>query len=74
MPRETLNTPVTRLETVMAELAERQLELDAMVKVLLDSQIKTDQRFRETDQRLDERIEKLVSAIGELIRRNGSSN
>lgn len=40
----------------------------------------TDKRFREGDQRLrdmgkhtDERIEKLVSAIGELIRRSGKA-
>jgi len=35
------------------------------VKILLDAQIKTETRFQE----LDDGIGKLVSAIGELIRR-----
>jgi hypothetical protein len=56
--RETLNARVKRLEELHADLAEK-------VKILLDSQIETDERFRQTD----ERIGKLVSAIGELIRR-----
>jgi hypothetical protein len=49
--RETLTTRVTRLE----ELTE----------MLLAAQIKTEEQF----QRTDERIEKLVIAIGELISR-----
>jgi chaperonin cofactor prefoldin len=71
---ETLNTRVTRLEKAMAEVAERHAELaekhaelDDLVKVLLDAQVKTETRFQQTG----ERIDKLVSAIGELIRRNG---
>ena len=51
----------------MAEVAEKQSQLDDLVKVLLDAQIKTEARFQETG----ERIDKLVSAIGEFIRRNG---
>jgi len=64
---ETLSTRVTRLEKAMAELAEKDAQLDDLVKVLLDAQIKTETRFQQTG----ERIDKLVSAIGELIRRNG---
>jgi hypothetical protein len=63
MARETLQTRVTRLEE--------------SVQALIDEQIKTEQRFRELreeanerERRADERIEKLVSAIGEWIRRN----
>ena len=64
---ETLNTRVTRLEKAMAELAEKHAQLDDLVKVLVDAQIKTETRFQQTG----ERIDKLVSAIGELIRHNG---
>jgi predicted nucleic acid-binding Zn-ribbon protein len=64
---ETLSTRVKRLENAMAEVAEKQSQLDDLVKVLLDAQIKTEARFQETG----ERIDKLVSAIGEFIRRNG---
>ena len=49
---------VTRLETTMAELAD-------MSKILLAAQLKTEERFQQTG----ERIDKLVSAIGEFIRR-----
>jgi len=69
MPRETVQTRVTRLENVMAALAEKQLELDGAVKVLLDAQMKNERRF---DQ-LGERIDKLVSAIGEWIRRSNGA-
>ena len=58
--KETLSTRVTRLE-------EKHVELAGLVKVLLDAQIKTEARFQQTG----ERIEKLVVAIGELIRHNG---
>ena len=64
---ETLSTRVKRLENAMADLAEKHSELDELVKVLLDAQIKTEKRFQETGDRID----KLVSAIGEFIRRNG---
>lgn len=54
------------------------VELQDMVKVLLAAQIKTEERFQQTDQRIaelgkqtDQRIAELVSAIGEFIRRNG---
>jgi predicted nucleic acid-binding Zn-ribbon protein len=64
---ETLSTRVKRLENAMAEVAEKQSQLDDLVKVLLDAQIKTEAGFQETG----ERIDKLVSAIGEFSRRNG---
>jgi predicted nucleic acid-binding Zn-ribbon protein len=64
---ETLSTGVKRLENAMADVAEKHSELDELVKVLLDAQIQTEKRFRETGDRID----KLVSAIGESIRRNG---
>jgi hypothetical protein len=62
---ETLSTRVTRLENAMAEMAEK-------VNILIDAQIKTEARFQEMGMRFQEtgeRIDKLVSAVGELIRR-----
>jgi hypothetical protein len=58
MPKDTLTTRVTRME-------ENMVELTAKMNILADAQIKTEMRFQETG----ERIEKLVSAIGELINR-----
>jgi predicted nucleic acid-binding Zn-ribbon protein len=60
---ETLNTRVTRIEKNLGEITEKQSHLDDLVKILLNAQIRTEKRFQETD----ERIEKLVSAIGKLI-------
>jgi chaperonin cofactor prefoldin len=51
------------------EWDRRTKETDEKVKILLDSQVETDRRLRESGEKLDERIEKLVSAVGELIRR-----
>jgi hypothetical protein len=48
----------------MAEIAEKHSKLDDLVPVLMDTQIKTEKRFQQTD----ERIDKLMSAIGEFIR------
>ncbi len=62
---EKLTARVTRLETTMEEVAVTLAELGRMSKLLAAAQIKTEERFQQTD----ERIEKLVSAIGELIRR-----
>ena len=59
--KETVTTRVARLEELHSVLAEK-------VNILLDAQIQTEKKFQHTD----ERIEKLVSAIGELIRRNGT--
>lgn len=55
---ETLNTRVTRLENLMGVLAEAQIRTEECFQ-------ETDRRFRDTDARID----KLVGAIGELIRR-----
>jgi hypothetical protein len=60
--KETLNTRVTRLED--------------LTRVLVDSQIRTDARLvqlreesNQREKRMDERIDKLVIAIGEVISR-----
>jgi predicted nucleic acid-binding Zn-ribbon protein len=79
---ETVNTRVARLENLMGRLAERQEKLDDVLVLLTEAQIKTEERFRETDEHLrgidqrsrerdrtlDERVDKLVSAIGEMLR------
>lgn len=64
MPKETLNTRVTRLEELTATLLESQIRTDARIVELREE-------ANEREKRADERIEKLVSAIGEFIRRNG---
>ena len=72
---ETLNARVTRLEEAMIKLANAQAHLaevqaqdqgDIRQMNLRIEQMKIEALERE--KRLDERIEKLVSAIGELIR------
>ncbi len=50
-------------------LADKQAKLDDSLATLTEAQIKTEERF----QRTDERIDTLVSAIGELIRHNGGA-
>ena len=68
---ETVNQRITRLEYLMGVLAEKQARLDDVLVVLTEAQIKTEEHFRETDQRFrdaDARIEKLVVAIGEFLR------
>jgi transposase len=52
-----------------AEWERRTRETDRKVKILLDSQIRTDEILRTIGEKLDERIGKLVSAIGQLISR-----
>jgi len=65
---ETLSTRVARLERLHEDIAQKHAELDAKVAILIDAQIQTQKQFQQTD----EHIDKLVSAIGELIRnRNG---
>lgn len=64
MPKETLSTRVTRLEELTATLLESQIRTDARIVELREE-------ANEREKRADERIEKLVSAIGEFIRRNG---
>lgn len=74
---ESPNTRVTRLEGLVAVLAESQAKLDDVLVLLTEAQIRTEQRFQETDERFrktDQRIETLVSAIGQMLRRqNGKS-
>ena len=85
MPRETLNTRVTRLEeamvrafdgiekldNVMVTLAEAQIKTEERIKALVEEGIRHREEMRHIEARLDERIEKLVSAIGEWMARNG---
>jgi predicted nucleic acid-binding Zn-ribbon protein len=86
---EKLSTRVGQLEeaekrawNAIERLADKQTELDGVMETLAEAQIKTEERFRtiaaenkERDSAADARIERLVSAIGELIRRtpNGST-
>jgi predicted nucleic acid-binding Zn-ribbon protein len=79
---ETVSTRVARLEKLMGRLAEKQEKLDDVLVLLTEAQIRTEERFRETaqhlreidrnsrerDRYLDERVDKLVSAIGEMLR------
>jgi hypothetical protein len=71
--KESLNTRVTRLEDLHADLAAKMI-------VLAEAQIKTDERIEKLVSSIDERVAmlvgiidgrigKLVSAIGELIAR-----
>lgn len=77
---DNLNSPVVQLEESMRRafaaieaLADKQAKLDDSLATLLDAQIrlqeeqiKTEQRFQQTDAR----IEKLVIAMGEFLRRS----
>lgn len=73
MAGKTIGQRVDRLERVVAELAtETRKGFDRVAKQFAE----TDKRMRETDRRMhemdkktDERIDKLVIAIGEFIRR-----
>lgn len=60
--KETLTTRVTRLEDAQLKTEERFQETNRLFQQL---RIEADER----EKRVDERIEKLVSAIGELIQR-----
>ena|SRR5437016_924492 len=51
--------------------AEAQVKLTNGLNHLAEAQARHETEARERERRLDERIEKLVSAIGELIRRRG---
>jgi hypothetical protein len=68
---ENVNVRVARIEDLMGRafsaiesLAEKQARLDDVLVTLTEAQIKTEERFQKTDAR----IEKLVSAIGDLLR------
>ena len=84
---EALNTRVTRLEKAMAQMASSQTKFQTQVgnalTHLVEVQVSEIQRMdaefarlrKESaarERRLDERIEKLVSAIGEFIRRQSN--
>ena len=83
---ETLNTRVTRLEKAMAEMAKSHVRLDNALAHLAEVQAKDEEEIRkeeegirqmkrealEREKRIDDRIEKLVSAIGEYIRRTSN--
>ena len=55
------------LTGVVGTLADNVMKLDSALATLVDSQIQTEERFRATD----ERIEKLVFAVGALTRHLG---
>jgi hypothetical protein len=74
--RETVGTRVTRLEEAMAEMAKAQVRMENALAHLAEVQARDEEEIREMkkealerEKRLDERIEKLVIAIGELISR-----
>jgi hypothetical protein len=69
MPKEPLGTRVTRIEEHMAKVAENMAELNAKMNILADVQIQIHKEMAERDRITDERIGKLVSAIGQLISR-----
>ena len=81
MPEKPLGQRVDRLEKVVQILAEDQLSLQKLIAELATETRRGFDRvakqFEETDKRMrqtDERIDKLVVAIGEFIRRqNGKS-
>lgn len=60
--KETLNTRVTRLEEAMVHLAESQAKTEETMRAL---RVESNER----EKRMDERVDKLVSAIGELVSR-----
>lgn len=67
---------IDRLEDAMGRafnaieaLADKQARLDDVITTLTEAQIKLDLASRERDRALDARVDKLVTAIGEFIRR-----
>ena len=55
---------------VVDRIADKTDKRDGALAALIEAQIRTEERFRETDKRFVEtgdRIDKLVSAIGEFI-------
>ncbi len=112
-PRETVTERLRRLENIaihhddqitdhddkIDRLVSLQIEIQEKTRILLDSQVRTEEQFRQTEEQfrqteeqmrqtaaqiaqvnveskerdrlLDERVDKLVSAIGEFLRRSG---
>ena len=64
-----MNTHVTRLETAMVLLAEAQLKTEEQFQRTDARSAQLRLESNERERHMDERIEKLVSAIGELITR-----
>ena len=60
---------LTHVETKMSQLLKEQTEYVANHEKRLQEQEKRRQEQAERDRAIDERIDKLVSAIGDLIRR-----
>jgi len=58
--KETVTTRVTRLEELHSVLAEK-------ITILVEAQIKTEKQLATMGKETDERIGRLVVAIGELI-------
>jgi hypothetical protein len=68
------NRTLDRLTGVVDTLASTGVAHDHQIEALIKIAEKDDGEMRERDRLFDERIAKLVSAIGELIRgRNGKS-
>jgi hypothetical protein len=69
---EALSDKQEKLDDVLVVIAEAHAKLVESHAKLAEAQLETEKRFQQTDARsrlIDERIDKLVSAIGELIRR-----
>ena len=70
---EKLSARAERLENLAVLLAEAQIKTEESMRELAQRFRDTDARMANSSRDLDERIGKLVSAIGELVRRNGSN-
>ena len=71
--KEPLTTRVTRLEEAMTEMAKSQVRLDNALAHLAEVQAETKQQLADLGKQTDKRIADLVSAIGELIHKNGKN-
>ena len=49
---ESLTARVSRTEKNLADITEKQSQLDDLVKVLFKAQIETEKRFQQTDERI----------------------
>jgi hypothetical protein len=66
---ETLTTPVTRLEKGMIRVQNALGHLAEIQRRQIESSTALEKRMAAREKRMDERIEKLVSAIGAFIAR-----
>jgi hypothetical protein len=67
--RKTVGSLATKTRQAFDRVAEMFAETDRRMRETDQHMRETDQRLRESSRALDERIDKLVAAIGELIRR-----